>query len=119
MSFVVKKKFNLACPMPGSSRRTSAGGIHTYIHIYVCTLYIIAKGSPYLGTVLELSTLRQHDRLLRRAVTDDPRLVTGQQGSPPPPRANSFPGLELYARRAQAEGGTKLKHRTKLGRTLC
>ena len=36
------------------------------------------------------------------AALDVPLLVTGQQGSPPP-RANSFPGLEMRARGAQAK----------------
>jgi len=36
------------------------------------------------------------------AAPDDPLLVTGQQGSPLP-RADSFPGLEMRARGAQAK----------------
>ena len=36
------------------------------------------------------------------AAPDDPILVTGQQGTPLPPRADGFPGLEMRAQRAQA-----------------
>jgi len=46
-----------------------------------------------------LGTIRQHDRLLRRT----PRyLLPGSKGGPPP-RADSFPGLEMRARGAQAK----------------
>ena len=47
---------------------------------------------------------------------DDPRLVTGQQGSPPPRQQLS--GARTVCAGGSGEGSTKLKHGTKLGRTL-
>jgi len=64
------------------------------------TTQAVAKGSPYLGTVPQLGTPRQDDRLLRRTIRDS---LPGSTGAPPP-RVNSFSGLEMCARGAHAKG---------------
>jgi len=52
------------------------------------------------------------------AAPDDPRLVTGQQGSPSPACQQLSRARNVCAG-GSGEGSTKLKHGTKLGRTLC
>jgi len=51
------------------------------------------------------------------AVPDDPRLVTGQQGSPSP-ACQQLSRARTVCAGGSSEGSTKLKHGTKLGRTL-
>jgi len=63
------------------------GGIHIII------ILLVAKRSPLLGSVLYLDTLRQHGRLLRQTSRYS---LLGSKGAPPP-RADSFLGLEMRA----------------------
>jgi len=51
------------------------------------------------------------------AAPDDPRLVTGQQGSPSPACRQLFRARTVCTG-GSSEGSNKLKHGTKLGRTL-
>jgi len=51
------------------------------------------------------------------AAPDDPRLVTGQQGSPSP-ACQQLSRARNVCSGGSTEGSTKLKHGTKLGRTL-
>ena len=52
------------------------------------------------------------------AALGDPQLVTGQQGSPSPACQQPSRARNVCAG-GSSEGSTKLKHGTKLGRTLC
>jgi len=49
---------------------------------------------------------------------NDPRLVTGQQGNLSP-ACQQLPRARHVCAGGSSEGSTKLKHGTKLGRTLC
>jgi len=52
------------------------------------------------------------------AVPDDPQLITGQHGSPSP-TCQQLSSARNVCAGGSSEGSTKLKHGTKLGRTLC
>ena len=96
-----------------------------YVYMYIC-IYVSICPSIYLylsiyskGFALTwYRALTWYSSPARPfAAPDDPQLVTGQQGSPSP-ACQQLLRARTVCPGGSSEGSTKLKHGTKLGRTL-